>query len=219
MDEKFAYDEEVDEQRDVRKKQIAFKEELYNAKKYLEGNKEKYYADLVSKKQTDIPQEYREAYEVANNYKQSQEASSKLQERFAAATNRVFNDDFKGFDFKVGDNTYRYKVADPVKTKEYQSDLNNFVGEFLGEDGAIADAAGYHKAMFAAKNVDKIAQHFYEQGRAEALRQSAKEAKNIDMNPRQDMSASVTTKSGTKVRVVQNNDFGGKLRFKNYNNR
>ena len=138
---------------------------------------------------------------------------------FLQQTEQVFTD-LKGFDFKVGDNTYRYKVNDVQKTKEYQSDINNFIGDFLGEDGSIADAAGYHKAMFAAKNVDKIAQHFYEQGRAEALKQSAKEAKNIDMNPRSDFSSEVTAKSGPKVRIVDNDSgFSGKLKLKNYSNR
>ena len=219
MDEAFLYDEDVDDDRAIRAKKLAFKEELYNAKKSLEGNKEKYYADLVSRKQSDIPQEYREAVESANNYKQAEEANIKLQAKFQERTNQVFNDDFKGFDFKVGDAKYRYKVAEPSKVKEYQSDINNFIGEFLGEDGSIQDAAGYHKAIYAAKNVDKIASHFYEQGRAEALKQSAKDAKNINMDPRSDMSASVTTKSGTKVRVVNNDSFGSKLKFKNYNNR
>ena len=219
MDEAFLYDEDVDDDRAIRSKKLAFKEELYNAKKSLEGNKEKYYADLVSRKQSDIPQEYREAVEQQNSYKQAEEANIKLQAKFQERTNQVFNDEFKGFDFKVGDAKYRYKVAEPSKVKEYQSDINNFIGEFLGEDGSIQDAAGYHKAIYAAKNVDKIANHFYEQGRAEALKQQAKEAKNINMDPRSDMSASVTTKSGTKVRVVNNDSFGSKLKFKNYNNR
>ena len=218
MDEAFLYDEELDDERAIRSKKLAFKEELYNAKKSLEGRKDKYYAD-IKLNQKNVPQEYQEAVKVADNYKQAEEANKQLQAQFAEQTNKVFNDDFKGFDFKVGDNTYRYKVNEPAKVKEYQSDLNNFVGEFLGEDGTISDAAGYHKAMYAAKNIDKIANHFYEQGRAEALKTQAKEAKNISMDPRADMSASVTTKSGTKVRVVNNDNFGSKLKFKNYNNR
>ena len=219
MDEAFLYDEDVDDDRAIRAKKLAFKEELYNAKKSLSGRKDKYYADLVSKQQSNIPQEYQDAYASANNYKQAEEANSKLQAKFLDETSKVFSDDFKGFDFKVGDAKYRYKVNEPAKVKEYQSDINNFIGEFLGEDGSIQDAAGYHKAIYAAKNVDKIANHFYEQGRAEALKQQAKEAKNINMDPRSDMSASVTTKSGTKVRVANNDSFDGKLRFKNYNNR
>ena len=219
MDDKFLFDEDVDDERTIRSKKLAFKEELYNARKFLESNKEKYYADLVSRKQSDIPQEYQQAFEVAKSYKQAEETNKQLQAKFTQATESVFNQDFKGFDFKLGDNTYRYKVNDPGKTKEYQSDLNNFIGEFLGDDGSITDATGYHKAMFAAKNVDKIAQHFYEQGRAEALKQSAREAKNISMDPRADFSADVTTKGGTKVRVVDNDGFNGKLKLKNYNNR
>ena len=205
--------------RDVRAKKRAFKDELYNAKKFLEGNREKYYADLVSRKQTDIPQDYQEAFSFYSEYKQSQETSNKLTQTFQQRTEEVFNQDFKGFDFKVGDNTYRYKVNEPQKVKEYQSDINNFVKEFLSEDGTIGDAKSYHKAMFAAKNVDKIASHFYEQGRADAIKQSAKEAKNINMDPRQDASANVQTKSGNKYRVVTGDSYSGKLKLKNYNNR
>ena len=215
MDDKFGWDEDASE-KEVTKKKLQFKEELYDAQKYLKTQKDQYYKDLKFKH---VDPEYKEAYEFHNNYKQSQEANQKLVDAFAERTNKVFNDDFKGFDFKVGENTYRYKVQDAAKTKEYQSDINNFIGDFLGEDGAISDAAGYHKAMFAAKNADKLAQHFYEQGRADAIKRSAAEAKNIDMKPRQDMSAALSPNTGTKVRAVDNKTFDGKLRFKNYNNR
>ncbi len=218
MNDQFGYDEEVDEAKDVRARKRAMKDELYNAKKYLEGNKEKYYADLVSRKQTDIPQEYREAYDFHSSYKDTLNSNEQLTSTFKQRTAEVFNDDFKGFDFNVGDNTYRYKVNDSAKVKEYQSDINNFVGEFLAEDGTIGDAKGYHKAMYAAKNVDKIAKHFYEQGRAEALKESAKNAKNINMDPRKDQSADVTSKTGVKARIV-NGEFDGGLRFKNYRNK
>ena len=217
MDDKFGWDEDASE-KEIARKKLSFKEELYDAKKQLNNNKEKYYKDL---KFNNVAPEYKEAYTFQQEYNKSQETNQQLHDVFQQKTNQVFNDEFKGFDFKVGDDTYRYKVGDTAKTKEYQSDINNFIGEFLGEDGSISDAAGYHKALFAAKNADKLAQHFYEQGRADAIKRSAKEAKNIDMNPRQDMSASVTANTGTKARVVSNdNGFGnGKLRFKNYNNR
>ena len=214
MDDKFGWDEDASE-KEVTKKKLQFKEELYDAQKYLKTQKDQYYKDLKFKH---VDPEYKEAYEFHNNYKQSQEANQKLVDAFAERTNKVFNDEFKGFDFKVGDNTYRYKVQDAAKTKEYQSDINNFIGEFLGDDGAISDAAGYHKAIFAAKNADKLAQHFYEQGRADAIKRSAAEAKNIDMKPRQDMSASLAPNTGTKVRAIDSG-FDGKLRFKNYKNR
>ena len=215
MDDKFGWDEDASE-KEVARKKLLFKEELYDAKKQLNTSKEKYYKDL---KFNHVGPEYKEAYEFHNEYKQSQETNQKLHDAFQQKTEQVFNQDFKGFDFKVGDDTYRYKVGDAAKTKEYQSDINNFIGEFLGEDGSISDAAGYHKAIFAAKNADKLAQHFYEQGRADAIKTSAKEAKNISMSPRQDMSASVAANTGTKARVVGSDNNYGKLRFKNYNNR
>ena len=140
------------------------------------------------------------------------EDHSNLQQTFLKKTDDVFSDKFKGFDFKVGENKYRFKVDDAKKVKEYQSDMSNFVGEFLDKDGAIGDAQGYHRAMFAAKNADKIANHFYEQGRADAIRSAAKDSKNINMSPRQD---NMTNKSNDqpKVRAVQDNN-PNKLRVK-----
>ena len=217
MNKEFMYNEDVDDQDAIQDKRDSFEDTVYEAKRFLNEKKDKYYDELKFNRDKNVPTQYQEAVETANYYKQAEESNKKLQEKFAAATDNVFNSEFKGFDFKVGDNKYRYKVNDPQKTKAYQSDLNNFISEFTGEDGTINDASGYHKAMYAAKNADKIAQHFYEQGRADALKRSAKEAKNIDMNPKQDMT-SVVTSGGTKVRVVQNNDFGSKLKFKNYNN-
>ena len=217
MNKEFLYSEDEDKGA-IQDKKDNFEDTLYEAKQFLEGRKAKYYDELKFNRQNNIPQEHQEAIELANTYRQAEETSKQLQEKFMKATDEVFNPDFKGFDFKVGENKYRYKVADPKGTREYQSDLNNFISEFTGEDGSISDAQGYHKALYAAKNVDKIAQHFYEQGRADALKRSAKEAKNIDMNPKQDMT-SVVTSGGTKVRVVSESGFGSKLKFKNYNNR
>ena len=219
LDKEFLFDQETDDPDRIQDKKDAFEDAVYDAKAYLEDRKGKYYEELKFNRRNDIPEDYQKAYELAQDYTKANETNKQLQDKFLSETDKVFNQEFKGFDFKVGDNTYRYKVADPQKTKEYQSDINNFIGDYLGEDGSIADASGYHKAMFAAKNIDKIAQHFYEQGRAEALKQSAREAKNIDMDPRQDMSANVTTKSGTKVKVVSNDGFDGKLKFRHYNNR
>ena len=211
MEDNFSYNEEEDEPREIRAKKRAFKEELFNAKKFLEGNKEKYYADLKLKKQTDIPQEYQEALEYYNTYQQNAESSKQLTESFLQKTDSVFSQDFKGFDFQVGDNKYRYKVNNINDTKTQQSDINNFVKQFLGDDGQINDAKGYHKALFTARNADKLAEHFYEQGRADALRQSAKEAKNINMDPRQE--GVIKTASGQKFKVVSG-DSSSKLRMK-----
>ena len=208
----FAYDEEADEPSDIKAKQLAFKEELYNAQNYFNNAKDKYYADLKLRKQNSVAPEYAEAMEYYNNSKQQSEEYNNLQKEFIEKTNKVFDDNFKGFDFKVGENKYRFKVDNTEKVKQYQSDISNFINEFLGDDGAVADASGYHKALFAAKNADRIANHFYEQGRADAVRDAAKKANNINMDPRTDNST-IKTNQGDKIRVVSGNS-SDKLRIK-----
>lgn len=211
LEDNFSYDEENDDAKTIRARKRAFKEELYNAKKFLNSNREKYYADLKLNKQQDIPSEYQEAFEQYNTYKQSEEVNKELNKTFLNKTETVFNNDFKGFDFQVGSNKYRYKVANAEATKVAQSDIGNFIGEYLNDKGEIEDAAGYHKALFTARNADKLAEHFYEQGRADALRNSAREAKNIDMGPRQE--GVIKTKTGQKFRVVSG-DSSSKLKIK-----
>ena len=208
----FAYDEEADDPSEIKAKQLAYKEELYNAQRYFNSAKEKYYADLKLRKQESVAPEYVEAMEYYNNSKQQTEEYNNLQKQFIEKTNKVFNDNFKGFDFKVGENKYRFKVDNTEKVKQYQSDISNFINEFLGNDGSVADAHGYHRALFAAKNADKIANHFYEQGRADAIREAAKQAKNINMDPRTDNST-IKTEYGDKIRVVSGNS-SDKLRIK-----
>ena len=208
----FGYDGETDDPSDVKAKQLAFKEELYNAQNHFKTSREKYYADLKLRKQESVDPEYAKAMEYYQSSLKKNEDHNNLQQTFLKKTDDVFSDKFKGFDFKVGENKYRFKVDDAKKVKEYQSDMSNFVGEFLDKDGAIGDAQGYHRAMFAAKNADKIANHFYEQGRADAIRSAAKDSKNINMSPRQD---NMTNKSNDqpKVRAVQDNN-PNKLRVK-----
>ena len=208
----FAYDEETDDPSEIKAKQLAYKEELYNAQRYFNSAKEKYYADLKLRKQESVAPEYVEAMEYYNNSKQQTEEYNNLQKQFIEKTNKVFNDNFKGFDFKVGENKYRFKVDNAEKVKQYQSDISNFINEFLGDDGSVADAQGYHRALFAAKNADKIANHFYEQGRADAIKEAAKQAKNINMDPRTDNST-IKTEYGDKIRVVSGNS-SDKLRIK-----
>lgn len=211
LEDNFSYDEELDDPRDVRAKKRAFKEELFNAKRFLEGSKEKYYADLKLKRQQEVPTEYQEAFERYNEYQNRVEENQKAAQVFLKKTDEVFNNNFKGFDFQVGDNKYRFKVSNIEQTKKSQSDINNFINDFLNEDGLIDDAAKYHKALFTARNADKLAEHFYEQGRADAIRQSAKEAKNISMDPRQE--GVIQTKSGQKFKAVSG-DSSSKLRIK-----
>ena len=212
LNKNFSYDEEADDPSEVKAKQLAFKEELFNAQNHFTTSKEKYYADLKLRKQNEVAPEYKEAYDYYNNQKQLIEESEKLQQDFLSKTDKVFSDDFKGFDFSVGKNKYRFKVDNPLKTKEFQSDIKNFANTFIGKDGTVADARAYHKALFAGANADKIANHFYEQGRADAIKDQAKAAKNIDMSPRSDNS-NVMSSSGQKIRVVSGDD-STKLRVK-----
>ena len=213
LNKNFAFDGEADDPQEVKAKQLAFKEELFNAQKHFKSSKEKYYADLKLRKQNDIPPEQREAIEHYDSYKQQQAESEVKVERFKQQTDKVFNKDFKGFDFKVGENKYRYKVDNPQKVKEFQYSINNWIGTHLDDKGHIKDVSGYHKSLFAAQNADKIAGHFYEQGRADAIRESAKKAKNINMDPRKD-NASMPKTNTSGIRAISNDDNPNKLRVK-----
>ena len=212
MQKNFSYDEETDEGSDIRAKQVLFKEELYNAKKYFNDSKSKYYADLKLSKQNDIPDEYVTALEYYKEQQSEKENWNNQQKSFLEKTEKVFDNNFKGFDFQVEDKKFRFKIDNKEKIKEYQSDLKNFINEFIDKDGNLGDASSYHKALFAGRNADKIAAHFYEQGRADAIKTQAKESKNIDMSPRADNSV-ITTSSGDKIRVVTGNS-SDKLRIK-----
>jgi len=213
IEDSFAFDEEFDEERAVKKKKLALKEEVAKADKYLGGLKDEYYKEvkLGSKLTTD----QQEAVSFYNKYGEEQkgkeELSTKQKTHFSTETNKVFNDDFKGFDFEVGEKKFRYGVKNVEAVKDYQSDISNFVKEFLDEGNMLKDAAGYHKALFAAKNVDSIARHFYEQGKADTIKQSAMKSKNIDMGSRENHSE--TTAGGIKVKHVGGDD-SSKLRIK-----
>jgi hypothetical protein len=218
MDDQFTYNEELDADQEIRRKKLALKEQVAEARDYLEGMKSKYYEDL--KAGSKLTEEQREAIEFFNRYNEESEASQKILdsqvEAFQQKTNNVFNDEFKGFEFKVGDKRFRYNVNNVDKVKESQSDINNFVKKFLNKENVMEDAAGYHKALYTATNADAIANHFYEQGRSDALKESIAKSKNVDMTPRQSHSANEDT-GGIKVRALgdSSEDFKFKIRKKN----
>ena len=213
MDKNFAYDKELDDPSDIKAKQLAFKEELFNAQQTFKKVKDQYYTDLKLRKEKEIDPKYSKALEYYNNQQQLTKEETKLKESFLNETKNVFNNDFKGFDFKVGENKYRFKIDNPKKVSEFQSDINNFLNQYFDKDKSnLKNLNQYHKALFTAQNADKIANHFYEQGRADAIKDSAKKAKNINMDPRADAS-SITTNSGDKIRVVSGNS-SDKLRIK-----
>lgn len=214
IEDSFAYDEDVDDERDIRRKKLAYKEEIAKAKNFLNDLKGKYYDEV--KLNSKLLPEQKEAINFYNQYKKGQEELSasqqKASEHFVNQTDTVFNEEFKGFDFKVGENKYRFKVQDVQQTKEVQSDIVKAFGTFLDENNMLKDASGYHKALFAARNADKIANHFYEQGRADAIKQLEAESKNINMDPRKIESGFVDA-GGVKVRAVSG-DNSSKLRVK-----
>jgi len=213
IEDNFSFDEDLDEQRDIRKKKLALKEEVAKAKKFLNGMKDEYYKEV--KLGSKLSKDQQDAINFYNEYNQKQSAASEVQQKqykqFEQSTNNVFNENFKGFDFKVGDKKYRYNVKDAAATKDYQSDISNFVREFLDEKDMMKDAAGYHKALYAGRNIDKIVSHFYEQGRADAIKNTAIKSKNIDMGPR--TAKPVVDAGGMKVRVLGGED-SSRLKFK-----
>jgi hypothetical protein len=201
--EDFSYDEDIDEEKDIRKIKLAFKEEAAKAKKHLEKLKNTYYEEI--KAGSRLNPEQQKAVEFFNRYKKETSEAEQIAEKqtktFLNKTNKVFSQDFKGFDYSVGDKKYRFKVKDVENVKQTQSDINNFVKKFLNENNEMSDAAGYHKSLFTAMNADAIANHFYEQGKADAMRDSMARAKNVDMNPR-GAHEKVTTSNGWTVRAV-----------------
>ena len=213
IEDNFHFDEEIDEPRDIKKKKLAFKEEIVKARKHLTGLKDQYYKEVKLGSKLTIEQ--KEAVEFYNKYKQEQTTNSEIQkqqlERFQKSTDSVFNNNFKGFDFNVGEKTYRYNIKDVQVVKEYQSDISNFVREFLDDKNMMQDAKGYHKALYAGKNIDKIVKHFYDQGKADAIKETSMNAKNIDMSPR--TAAPVVDAGGRKFRVLSGDD-SSSLKFK-----
>jgi len=218
MEDTFAYDEEVDEDRDIKRKKLAMKEQVASARQHLDSVKSKYYEDIKSgSKLTD---EQKEAVEFFNKYNEESQESYELSKKqasiFENKTKQVFNDKFKGFEYNVGDKKFRFNVKDPVKLKETQGDINNFIRKFLTKDNTIDDAKGYHKGLFTAMNPDQVASHFYEQGKADALKDSMAKSKNVSMDPRQAHVENTNT-SGFTARVINNDNSDFKFKIKNKN--
>ncbi len=203
MEDNFSYDEEVDEERVVRKRQLLFKEEIAKAKNFLESSKSKYYDEI--KLRPGVTQEQQKAMDFFNRYNKEQQIAAERREQFKDTTNELFNGDFKGFEIKVGEKKFNYNISNPSATAEKQSDLNKFVKKFLNDKGEVIDAVGYHKAFYAAENVDTIANHFYEQGKADAVKDVIAKSKNINNDPRPQASGDVFI-NGFKVKAISGVD-------------
>ena len=215
MKENFSYDEDVDEDIDIRKKKIALKEQVAEAKAYLDGQKSKYYNEI--KAGSKLTPEQQKAMDFFNRYNKESEETQKAVKRssdvFEKKTNNLFNDKFKGFEYNVGDKKYRFNIKDVDSVKQAQSDINNFMSKFVDENKSLSDAKGYHKALYTAMNPDAIAQHFYEQGKADALKDSIAKSKNVDMTPRQGHTKFEA--GGVKVRVLGDTSSDYKFKITN----
>ncbi len=195
--EDFSYDEDIDEDIDIRKRKLALKEEVAKAKGYLEETKSKYYDEI--KLRPGVTQDQQKATDFFNRYNEQQKAAEQQHSQFQENTKELFNDGFEGFDIKVGDKNYKYNIQNSDKVAESQSNINNLIGKFLDTEGNVSDTKGYHKAMYAADNVDKIASHFYEQGKADAVKEVVNNSKNM---------------SGSKARSTQGEVFVGGFKVK-----
>jgi len=217
MEDNFGIDEEVDDERAIRKKKIALKEQVAEAKAHLDGQKSKYYEEI--KAGSKLTQDQQKAIDFFNRYNKESEEQKKVSEAskmsFQNKTNNLFNEKFKGFEYKVGEKKYRFNVKDVDKVKTTQSDINNFVNKFVGEDkSTIDDTAGYHKSLFTAMNADRVASHFYEQGKADAIKGQVAKDKNINLEPRK--THNEVNVGGVKYRVLGENseDFKFKIKSK-----
>ena len=215
MEDSFSYDEEIDEERDIKRKKLAYKEQVASARAYLDGHKSKYYKEI--KAGSKLTSEQQKAINFFNRYNKESEETNKVVKRnqdiFNKKTNEFFNEKFKGFEYNVGDKKFRFNVKNSQDVKESQSDLNKFVAKFVDDNKALKDAKGYHKSLFTAMNADAIAKHFYEQGKADALKDSIAKSKNINMDPRQ--SHGEINAGGIKVRALGDTSSDFKFKIKN----
>lgn len=210
MDETFAYDEEEDDEREIKKKRIAFKEEVGKAKAFLEDLKSKYYDEI--KTRSIVNPEQQKAIDFFNRYKQDQQTVEQKHSMFKDNTKRFFSQEFKGFDFNAGGKTFKVNPQNTENVAEKQSNITNLIKKFLNNDGDVVDMNGYHKAMFAAENADTIANHFYEQGKADAIKEMLAKSNNITEEPRRTSGGEIMV-NGFKVRAINGVD-STKLKIK-----
>ena len=214
LEDNYSWDEEVDEERDIKKKKLAFKEEIAKARNFLEQTKSKYYDEI--KLRPGVTQEQKKATDFFNRYNKEQDIATKQHSEFEKLTNQMFSDEFKGFDFNVGEKKFRYGVSNPSELAKSQSNLSHFVKKFLNEDGSVKDHVGYHKAIYAADNADTIAKHFYEQGKADAVKDVVAKSKNINIESRTPASEGAFI-NGFRVKAISGVD-SSKLKIKSKKN-
>ena len=206
MEDSFTYDEDVDDPKDIKRKKLAFKEQVADARAQLDRQKSKYYEEIKSG--VKLTPDQQKAVDFFNRYNKEQTETEKVaqqqREAFTSKTNQLFNDKFKGFEYNIGDKRFRFNVKDAAQVKENQSDINNFVSKFMDKKQQLTDPQGYHKSLFTAMNADAVANHFYQQGKADAIKDSIAKAKNITTEPRQGLGE--VQAGGVKVKVLSGDD-------------
>jgi len=215
IDDNFAFDEELDEERDIRRKKLAYKEEVAKARTFLNDTKDKYY-DEIKLNSPALTEDQTKASDFFNRYKEDQERNAVNHDKFKANTNALLNENFEGFDFTLGEKKFKYGIQNPSQVAEKQTDLSNFIGNFLGKDGVIEDTAGYHKALYAGANADKMANHFYEQGKADAIRDVVNKSNNPSTGARKAAPMEGAKFGAYKVKSVSGAD-SSKLKIKKFN--
>jgi len=214
MEDNFSFDEELDDEINIKRKKLALKEQVAEAKTYLDGQKSKYYEDI--KAGSKLTAEQQKAIDFFNKHNKESAHQKQMNDASRSAfdkkTSNVFNDKFKGFEYSVGDKNYRFNVKNANEVKNTQSDINNFVGKFTNEKGVMTDAQAYHKSLFTAMNADAVAQHFYDQGKADAVKDRVTKDRNIQVNPRQ--THGEFHAGGVKYKVLGDDSNGLKLKIK-----
>ena len=209
LNKKYGYDPDNSSEDEIKSKQLEKKEELYKAKEYFNTLKEKYKTPLESS-EVSVPEEYKEAYSFYSQYKENQarqEESQKLQRQtFEEKTRKLFNDDFEGFEFKVGEKSLKYKPKSVEEVVKTNSDLNNFIKKHLDDNGNLKDAKAYHTALTMAMNPESFAAFFYEQGKADAVNEVVAGGKNVDMAVRKGVDSQ---KPGSKFRILDDGSSSG----------
>jgi len=212
MEDLYSYNEDEDDPKDIRRKKLALKEQVANAKSHLDGQKSKYYAEV--KAGSRLAPEQQKAIDFFNRYNEDAKTVEKNKSIFEKKSNEVFNNEFKGFEYRVGEKRFRLNIKETDKVKDNQMNINNFVSKFTNKDTQVVeDAKGYHKSLFTAMNPDLVANHFYQQGKADAIKDSMAKAKNVDMSARQ-TNSNVIESGGMRVRAVtgeSSNDFKVKI--------
>ena len=191
--------------REDKLKAISLKQEALKGRNHLASKKDKYYNELKFNSKN-APEEYKEAVDFYDDFKKSQAQQQQISSQIEVQHQDFFSKDFQdGFVFNVGSKKYKYKDS-AESVQKAQTNLNSVVSGFVGDDGLLKDPEHYHKSLYALRNPDALAKHFYEQGRSDAIKDNAKQSSNIDMKANSNKVK--PSSSGTKVewKLPQNPD-------------